>query len=64
MVVDTITLSRVIYINIFLIVKTFEHFVVACKFGGFVSSWMSAIEEHAAFGGDEKYLTVRCWVVH
>ena len=54
------TMSRVIYINIFLIVKTFEHFVVACKFGGFVSSWMSAIEEHAGFGGDEKDLTVRC----
>ena len=58
------TLSRVIYINILLIVKMFEHFAVACKFGGIVGRWMSVVEEHAWFSGDEKDSMVRCWVLH
>ena len=55
---------RVIYINIFLIVKTFEHFALSCKFGGVVGRWMSAVEDHAEIGGAEKALTIICWVLH
>ena len=55
---------RVIYINIFRIVKTLEHFVVVCKFGGVVGRWMSTVEDHVEIGGAEKASTIICWVVH